>query len=252
MKNLKFNMNTVKRTLVIGDIHGGLKGLRQVFERADVSEKDRLIFVGDYGDGWSESAGVISYLIELSVTNDCVFIRGNHDYLVYQYLKINDNNPMWLIHGGAATKKSYDPISEEEKEQHIQFLEELENYHIDSENRLFVHAGFTNQTGPSHEFFPNMVYWDRTLWEMVCALDKNLSPNNVLYPKRLKLFKEIFIGHTPTTKIGRSIPTNFANVWNIDTGAAFKGTISVLELDTKEYWQSDPVWQLYPDEKGRN
>ncbi len=245
-------MNTVKRTLVIGDIHGGLKGLLQVFKRANVSENDTLIFVGDYGDGWSESTGVISFLIELSTTNNCTFIRGNHDFLVHQHLKFNYNKPMWLLHGGTATKKSYRSISEEEKEEHIQFLEELENYHIDSENRLFVHAGYTNQAGPSNEFFPNMVYWDRTLWEMVCALDKNLSINNELYPKRLKLFNEIFIGHTPTTKIGRTIPTNFANVWNIDTGAAFKGPISILDVNSKEYWQSDPVWQLYADEKGRN
>ncbi|MBE14917.1 MAG: serine/threonine protein phosphatase, partial [Cytophagaceae bacterium] len=41
-------------------------------------------------------------------------------------------------------------------------------------------------------------------------------------------------------------------VWNIDTGAAFKGTISAMDVDSKEVWQSDPVWQLYPEEAGRN
>jgi len=245
-------MNSKKRTLVIGDIHGGLKALKQVYKRAKISEKDTLIFVGDYGDGWSEAAGVISYLIQLSVTNDCIFIRGNHDALVYRYLKHNDLNAIWLQHGGSSTMDSYVGISAKERNTHIQFLENLENYYVDSENRLFVHAGFTNQSGPEFEYYPNMVYWDRTLWEMACALDKDISPNNELYPKRLKLFKEVYIGHTPTTKIGRNTPTNFANVWNVDTGAAFKGSISVIDIATKEYWQSDPVWRLYPDEKGRN
>ena len=39
------------RILVIGDIHGGIRALRQVFERADVTVSDKLIFLGDYVDG---------------------------------------------------------------------------------------------------------------------------------------------------------------------------------------------------------
>jgi serine/threonine protein phosphatase 1 len=42
------------------------------------------------------------------------------------------------------------------------------------------------------------------------------------------------------------------NVWNIDTGAAFQGKISALDIATKEFRQSDGVAQLYPGEKGRN
>lgn len=34
------------RTLVIGDIHGGLRALHQIMERAKVTEKDKLIFFG--------------------------------------------------------------------------------------------------------------------------------------------------------------------------------------------------------------
>jgi hypothetical protein len=45
---------------------------------------------------------------------------------------------------------------------------------------------------------------------------------------------------------------NFANVWNIDTGAAFKGPLSIIDADTKEVWQSEPVYKLYPSEMGRN
>ncbi len=83
-------------------------------------------------------------------------------------------------------------------------------------------------------------------------LDKKLEKNNDFYPKRLLLFDEIFIGHTPVTRIGKEKPVNIANVWNVDTGAAFKGKISAVEISTKEIWQSDPVYKLYPDENGRN
>ncbi len=240
------------KTVVIGDIHGGLKALKQLLESANLPKNTQYIFVGDYVDGWSQPAEVVSYLIEFSEENNCIFLRGNHDELLYKYLKFGENNPMWLSQGGESSIKSYSKISEGEKEEHLHFFENLINYHIDSENRLFLHAGFTNQHGPQYEYYPNMVYWDRTLWEMVCAMDLSISEKNDKYPKRLKLFKEIYIGHTPVTRVGFEKPANFANVWNVDTGAAFKGKISMLDVESKEIWQSDPVYQLYPDEKGRN
>ncbi|MBP1223281.1 putative phosphodiesterase [Flavobacterium sp. 1355] len=46
----------MKRTLVFGDIHGGLKALIQLLEKIVLNQNDRLIFLGDYVDGWSESA----------------------------------------------------------------------------------------------------------------------------------------------------------------------------------------------------
>jgi serine/threonine protein phosphatase 1 len=38
----------------------------------------------------------------------------------------------------------------------------------------------------------------------------------------------------------------------MDTGAAFTGSLSIMDVNTKEFWQSDPLPTLYPDEKGRN
>ena len=63
------------RTFVIGDIHGGLKALLQVLNKLELTEKDQLIFMGDYVDGWSESAQVIDFLMELSKTFKC-FYKG--------------------------------------------------------------------------------------------------------------------------------------------------------------------------------
>ena len=74
------------RTLVIGDIHGGLRALHQIMERANVTPNDTLIFLGDYVDGWSQSPQVIDYLIELKTTHNCIFILGNHDELLLEWL----------------------------------------------------------------------------------------------------------------------------------------------------------------------
>ena len=237
---------------MIGDIHGGFKALIQILDRAKVTSQDQLIFLGDYVDGWSETPELLSYLIQLKEERDCIFIRGNHDDLVLDWFKTGNSNPKWLQHGGDSTMKAYETVNPTLKNLHQRFLENLTNYHIDSQNRLFLHAGFANMHGPASEFHANTVYWDRTLWEMALAMDTSLTPSDHAYPDRLKLFNEIYIGHTPTTRIGETKPMNLANLWNIDTGAAFKGPISLVDIESKQVWQSDPVHELYPQETGRN
>ncbi len=242
----------MNRTLVIGDIHGGLRALKQVLERAKVTTNDNLIFLGDYVDGWSESPQVLDYLIQLNQTNSCIFLRGNHDELLLHWLQKNHDNPMWYNHGGESTVLAYTKVSDEIKDQHIEFLLTLENYFLDAENRLFVHAGFTNMNGVTHEHFPRMFYWERTLWETALALDTTMKTDHPFYPKRFTLYKEIFIGHTPVSRIKETTPVQKANVWNVDTGAAFKGPLTAMDVNTKEFWQSDALNVLYPEEKGRN
>ena len=242
----------MKRKLVIGDIHGGLKALVQVLERAAVQPTDELIFLGDYTDGWSESAQVIEYLIKLSEKQSCTFIKGNHDAWCEDWLRTGHADKTWVQHGGQATIKSYAAIDTATKQEHLNFFEEMPLYKIDGQNRLFIHAGFTSMHGPQKEFHSSNFSWDRTLWEMAITLDKNIDKDSVLYPKRLKLFSEIYIGHTPTLYYNQTLPMNGCNVWNIDTGAAFTGKLTIMDIDTKIFWQSDPVKNLYPGEMGRN
>lgn len=243
------------RTLVIGDIHGGLKAVFQILERAKVTKEDTLIFLGDYVDGWSESPQVLDFLMELDKTNKCIFIRGNHDELLLDWLT-NDNKNidegMWYKHGGEATVIAYAGVTNEKKQIHMDFLRSLKDYYLDKQNRLFIHAGFTNINGIEHEYFPKMFYWDRSLWETALALDESIPKDSLHYPKRLTLYKEIYIGHTPVTKINETTPIQKACVWNIDTGAAFNGPLTIMDVDTKEFWQSDPLKDLYFNEKGRN
>ena len=106
--------------------------------------------------------------------------------------------------------------------------------------------------GVAFEYFPKLFYWDRSLWETALALDERLETAHKYYPKRFTLYKEIYIGHTPVTRIGKTTPIQKATVWNVDTGAAFNGPLTLMDINTKEFWQSDPLPLLYPDEKGRN
>lgn len=240
------------RTFVIGDIHGALKALQQLIGKLKLKAGDRLIFLGDYVDGWPESAGVISYLMELDEQYNCLFIRGNHDAWCEGWLRGGLPDEVWLYNGGASTVKSYQSLSVIEKQLHRSFFEKLINYYVDEHNRLFVHAGFSSMHGPSREPYMTNYSWDRTLWEMALVMNKRIKKDSRLYPKRLLLFNEIYIGHTPTTNYDESKPMNAVNVWNVDTGAGFRGRISALNIDTKSFMQSDPTPDFYPGEKGRN
>jgi len=238
------------RTLVIGDIHSGKRALEQALNRVNLHPDDHLIFLGDYVDAWSEAAETVNFLITLRSNQKCTFLRGNHDDLCLNYLTKAEAPEMWLLHGGQQTKDSYDAQPKAIVEQHISFLSTLEDYHIDDSNmHLFLHAGYTNLRGVEHEYFSKMYYWDRTLWELAQVVEESAADD---LPPRLKNYSEIFIGHTPVSKKQLVTPKRAANVWNIDTGAAFKGAVSVLDVESKQFWQSDPVEILYPGEPGRN
>jgi len=41
------------------------------------------------------------------------------------------------------------------------------------------------------------------------------------------------------------------NVWLLDQGGGYEGKLSILDIKTKEFWQSDKSDTLYPDHLGR-
>jgi serine/threonine protein phosphatase 1 len=54
--------------------------------------------------------------------------------------------------------------------------------------------------GVKYEFYQN--YFIGIELETALALDRNIKPNDLLYPKRLTLYDEVYMGHTPVTRIG--------------------------------------------------
>jgi serine/threonine protein phosphatase 1 len=73
------------RTLVIGDIHGAYVHCTKLWKEPR-SPRRYSDFSGRLRR-WLESPQVLDYLIELNTTNNCVFIRGNHDELLLHWLE---------------------------------------------------------------------------------------------------------------------------------------------------------------------
>lgn len=96
----------MERTFVIGDIHGALKAIKQVISSIKPRETDTLLFLGDYVDGWPESAQVIEFLIELEGRHNCIFLKGNHDFDCESWLGGNPDSTDWSERRGLTTIKS--------------------------------------------------------------------------------------------------------------------------------------------------
>lgn len=247
------------RVLVLGDIHGGLLGLKQAMERANVSVNDTLIFLGDYVDGWNDSAPLIDYLMALDKTHYCIFIRGNHDWWFEDFMEYGAPCEAWLEHGGITTRRSYREfglLGENsdivEFNKHKNFFRRMHTHYVDEHNRLFVHGGYSSTEGIRGEFDITRVYWDRTLYENAVTIHRQCKSNyerERRYPNRLKIYSEIFVGHTTTMLLGEDKPINAFNLWNLDTGAGTNGKITIMDVDSKEYWQSDLLRDLYPDDQ---
>ena len=270
------NLNRKGRTLVFGDAHGGFKAFLQVLERCNFDNKiDKLIGLGDVADGWGETAELVEYLITLQEesNNRHIFLRGNHDAWCQEWLNYGIAKDIWVMQGGQATIDSYIRTGFLTDPRHKEFFNRLHNYYIDDNNRGFVHGGFRSKNGLGYEAYKSDYYWDRTLWEIAMAVDKDFKlidkEDFRTNPYRFEKHKEIFIGHTTTgnwlvkphlpeyqyseqPKQGRIItPMNRCNVWNLDTGGGYEGRLTIMDIDTKEFWQSDNMKTLYPNERGR-
>lgn len=256
------------RTLVIGDVHGSHKALIQVLERSKFDyENDQLITLGDIVDGWSDVYECVETLLKIKNRID---IKGNHDDWFYHWLTRGEHPTSWL-QGGLGTLKSYlkNCIGDENAysswmggylskltkldipKSHLEFFENQRLYYIDSQRRIFVHGGFDRNQYIDYleKFYPEDFYWNRDLWNKALSCHEG---QKLLTQER---FKEIFIGHTATVnwkdKNHKPIttPMSSGDVWDLDTGAGWYGKLTIMDVETKEYWQSDNVQDLYPNEK---
>ena len=64
---------SIKRDIVIGDVHGNLLELNKLLDKLQLTSADKLIFLGDYIDGHPFSFEVIELLIELKAKYETVY-----------------------------------------------------------------------------------------------------------------------------------------------------------------------------------
>ena len=239
----------MSRRLITTDVHGGYLALKQCLDRCNFDyDNDTLYFGGDICDGFSQVKECIDLLLTIK---NLVYLIGNHDVWTLEYytnkMFINDNDYLsWQYHGGTATIKSFGDKKVIDKK-YIDFLQKALPYHITADNILMIHAGYYPEYDIKLHDIDSLI-WNRTFSKHVYGLYSSG------YIVDIGGYKEIYIGHTPVQVYERNKdePLIMGNVIMMDTGSCFKGKLSIMDIDTKELWQSEHVWKLYHDEKGRN
>ena len=116
--------------------------------------------------------------------------------------------------------------------------------YLELDNKLFVHGGFDPGLDMNKQD-PQLLMWDRDLFAEAVRTSKK-NPDH-----RFGKWEDIFIGHTPSQMYKSLEPIHACNVWDLDTGGGWSGKLTLMDMDSHEYWQSDLVPTLYPNVAGR-
>ncbi len=232
------------RELCIADIHGGYRSFVQVLELAAFDpEKDKLIVLGDVCDGWPDTPQCIELLLSFK---NMIFVMGNHDQWAFEWLEWGKQPDIWTLQGGQATLDAYLKVPELMQKHRGDFFRKSPYYYIDDKNRLFIHGGI-----PQREMFKNIESVDKMdlMWDRSLA---NLVMSNRIKCKKFQgsNFTEIYLGHTTTSQVS-DLPIITEKVILLDQGGGWEGKLTLMDINTKEYWQSDLVYKLYPEHRGR-
>lgn len=209
----------------IGDIHGRLDAMNELLEQLDPGPSDQLVFVGDYIDRGPRSKQVIDRLLELEQDVPCVFLRGNHEAMMLDYLEDGAWN-LWRMNGGVETLETYtEDDTVEIPEAHRDFVARTRLYY-ETDEFFFVHAGLK----PDLSIEENLRRHDEQvlLWE-----------RSHLGASELAWEKTVVCGHTPQPK-----PIDRPLLMCIDTGCVYasrygQGALTAVRLPEREWIRVD-------------
>lgn len=225
-----------RRILVTSDIHGQLGCLKGVLEKAQLSQEDILIIVGDMIEKGPDSLGTLRYVMRLCETHTVYPLMGNVDAYqvellsrwnaveVYGYLRhrksrwgscliaqmcselgICVRSPLDLLRSRAKIREAF--------QKELAFLQGLPTI-LETQHMIFVHGGLPG--------------------EPVAALEgKDAHPclkNDAFLEKGLAFSKYVVVGHWPVTlyherlDCSNPIVNRERKIISIDGGCSLKRT----------------------------
>jgi serine/threonine protein phosphatase 1 len=218
----------------IGDIHGRLDLLTDLLAqvaadagRHPADQRRQLVFLGDYIDRGTESRGVIDALLRPGWPDfPRIFLMGNHEEAMLEFLDEQTDGVAWLTYGGLETLLSYGvaikrlPTSVDSAAElrealraavprrHVDFLRSCALSHAEGDY-VFVHAGVR----------PGRALEQQDRHDLLWIRDEFLRSNGALPGK------VVVHGHTIC-----DAPQDLGHRIDIDTGAFVSGRLTCLVL----------------------
>ena len=224
-----------KRLLVVGDIHGQYEKMQRVLIESNYDpQKDRLILLGDYVDRGPESRRVSQAVMEL-VQAGAVALCGNHEDMMRRALagQRSDGSKaldveQWYANGGETTLASYRAQASLLRK-HLAFFADLPYWHED-QGFLFVHAGLRPGISIEKQSSQDLI-WIREEYILGYAAPRIVVSGHTptQYLKRYELFPDIEEGFKPVLRDCK---------YFLDTGAAWGGPLTIMDVMSKEFWQA--------------
>lgn len=206
--------------------------------------KNEIVKTPYTDDVWCLSVPKTNFMVR---RNGKAFFSGNCwaiDWMLGRY-----SERVWINQGGQATIDSYKGnILLQDVVKHGEWLSSLP-YCLEIDNKLFIHGGCKNLSNVKSEFGWDIM-WDRDLWGKIAL--KYAYPNKYKDVFSTDPYDEVYLGHTTTSRARQDLlPISIDNFHLIDQGGGWEGKLTLMDIDTHEFWQSDLVKDLYPDIKGR-
>jgi serine/threonine protein phosphatase 1 len=211
---------------IIGDIHGHFDRLAGLIGRLLelLSERDTVIFLGDYIDRGPRSYEVVDFLVHLSrrTTFETVFLKGNHEDMLASYMRGEDGAGAYIFNGGDATIRSYTLHRGklDLPEHHRRFFDGLRLYY-EGEDFIAVHAGLDPKVGRIEAQSEHDLLWIR---EQFFRADKRWD-------------KTVIFGHTPVSTMGgegQVYVDEKRNIIGIDSGVMYGNPLTCISWPQRE------------------
>jgi serine/threonine protein phosphatase 1 len=219
------------RIYAVGDVHGRADLLAQLLSQIDSHlaqnpvPRPIEVFLGDYVDRGLNSRDVVDLLIGRRNSRETIFLKGNHEKYIFDFLRDPKTWIHWRQYGGLETLMSYgvrpqtDSNSADQEELARTFADCLPREHL-----LFLSCLVTSFTCGDFFFVHAGV-------KPGISLDQQAEKNLLLIRdeflrSKIDFGKYVVHGHTPVRE--PDIRTNRAN---IDTGAFVTGYLSCLVIE---------------------
>lgn len=213
---------------IFGDLHGMFSKLETLYGqlRETIRGDDTLLFLGDYIDRGGQSYQTVEFLTALSRVHRTVFLKGNHESMLLDYLSGADSG-LYYRNGGERTIESYRRSlgSFSLPSSHMDFFRSLLMYH-ETDNFIAVHAGID----------PKITTMDLQSEENMLWIREEFFLAEKRWPKT------IIFGHTPavhfTGIMSRPWFDERRNIIGLDTGAVYGGRLTCMRWPDRAIFQS--------------
>lgn len=226
------------RIYAVGDIHGRadllatLHGMIREDAAGAACARRLVVYLGDYVDRGPDSRRVVEMLVDEPLDGfEQVYLRGNHDAWLTDFLADEQVGPVWMFNGGNATLLSYgagqtgtthgkgritalqEQLVTNLPAAHLAFFRNLRDWHAEGDY-FFVHAGVR----------PGVPLDRQSEQDMLWIRDEFLHSDH-------DFGKVIVHGHTIVHE-----PEITPHRIDVDTGAFASGRLTCLVLDGTERW----------------